>query len=107
MKTTFLALTALACVATVDAQDFPIKKMSTSTWVVDYEPFWSPDGKEIVLVSSRHGGMKVHVMSTERQSRERYAAADLRAGHAPAWSPDIRFNTSRFRRLLPFENAGA
>jgi hypothetical protein len=57
-----LAIFALVIIGSVGADDFPIKKFSSFTWVVDYEPFWSPDSRQIVLVSSRHGGMKVHVM---------------------------------------------
>ena len=74
--------------------DFPIRRFSSFTWVVDYEPFWSPDSKQIVLVSSRHGGMKVHVMDAKSESH----GSDMRqltTGDAeddsPAWSPDGRF----------------
>jgi Tol biopolymer transport system component len=73
------------------ADDFPIKKFASFTWVVDYEPFWSPDGKRIVLVSSRHGGMKLHVISTDSSSH----GSDMRQltfgndeDDTPAWSPD-------------------
>ena len=50
------------------ADDFPIKKLSPVTYVVDYEASWSPDSRQIVLVSSRHGGMKVHVMNADSAS---------------------------------------
>jgi hypothetical protein len=53
-----LAIFGLVIIAGARADDFPIKKFSSFTWVVDYEPFWSPDSRQIVLVSSRHGGMK-------------------------------------------------
>ena len=73
------------------ADDFPIKKLSPFTWVVDYEASWSPDSRQIVLISSRHGGMKVHVMNADSASR----GSDMRQltfgsdeDDTPAWSPD-------------------
>jgi Tol biopolymer transport system component len=86
-----LSILVLAMIAGVRADDFPIKKFSSFTWVVDYEPFWSPDSRQIVLVSSRHGGMKVHVMNADSASH----GSDMRQltfgsdeDDAPAWSPD-------------------
>src|SRR5215472_11737892 len=86
-----LATVALAIVAGAHGADFPIKKFSSFTWVVDYEPFWSPDSRQIVLVSSRHGGMKVHVIDANSASH----GSDMRQltfgsdeDDAPAWSPD-------------------
>jgi TolB protein len=73
------------------ADDFPLKQIKTFTYVVDYEPFWSPDGKQIVLISSRHGGMKVHVMdasSVSHGSDMRQLTTDEAEDDAPAWSPD-------------------
>src|SRR5260370_36317506 len=54
------ALFALLCVNAVPgmADDFPLKRLKPLTYGVDYDPFWSPDGPQIVLISSRHGGMK-------------------------------------------------
>jgi TolB protein len=73
------------------ADDFPLKQIKTFTYVVDYEPFWSPDGKQIALISSRHGGMKVHVMDASSEGH----GSDMRQitfGDAeddtPAWSPN-------------------
>src|SRR6266481_8896796 len=78
-------------IASARADDFPIKKLSHFTWVVDYEPFWSPDSRQIVLVSSRHGGLKVHVMNADSASH----GSDMRQltfgseeDDTPAWSPD-------------------
>ncbi|MGH8100807.1 MAG: hypothetical protein ACREIW_05885, partial [Chthoniobacterales bacterium] len=62
------ALSIFAAALTTSAVvggDFPLKKFASFTWVVDYEPFWSPDSRQIVLVSSRHGGMKVHVLEAD------------------------------------------
>jgi TolB protein len=73
------------------ADNFPIKKFSAFTWVVDYEAAWSPDSRQIVLISSRHGGMKVHVMNADGASH----GSDMRQltfgsdeDDSPAWSPD-------------------
>ena len=73
------------------ADDFPLKRMKSFTWVVDYEPFWSPDGRQIVLISSRHGGMKVHVVdanSASNGSDMRQLTTGDAEDDAPAWSPD-------------------
>jgi TolB protein len=92
-STNGFALLALLCSNALPAlaDDFPLKQLKLLTYVVDYEPFWSPDGKQIVLISSRHGGMKVHVMDASSLSH----GSDMRqltTGEAeddtPAWSPD-------------------
>ncbi|MDP9186252.1 MAG: hypothetical protein M3O72_02695 [Verrucomicrobiota bacterium] len=73
------------------ADDFPLKQIKTFTYVVDYEPFWSPDGKQITLISSRHGGMKVHVMdasSVNHGSDMRQLTTGDAEDDTPAWSPD-------------------
>ena len=75
----------------LSAQDFPLKQIKTFTYVIDYEPFWSPDSKQIVLISSRHGGMKVHVMgasSVSHGSDMRQLTTGDAEDDAPAWSPD-------------------
>src|SRR5215467_3433611 len=82
-----------AFIASSYADDFPIKKFSPFTYVVDYEASWSPDSRQIVLVSSRHGGMKVHLMNADSASH----GSDMRQltfgsdeDDSPAWSPDGR-----------------
>ncbi|HZD09474.1 MAG TPA: hypothetical protein VE176_14550, partial [Candidatus Limnocylindrales bacterium] len=86
-----LSVLASAIITGARADDFPIKKLSHFTWVVDYEPFWSPDSRQIVLISSRHGGMKVHVINADSASR----GSDMRQltfgseeDDTPAWSSD-------------------
>jgi Tol biopolymer transport system component len=86
-----LSIFAPAIIAGAHADDFPIKKLSPFTWVVDYEASWSPDSRQIVLVSSRHGGMKVHVMnadSARNGSDMRQLTFGSDEDDTPAWSPD-------------------
>jgi TolB protein len=77
--------------STAHSQNYPLKRLPSFTYLVDYEASWSPDGTHIVLISSRHGGLKVHVL----------AASDTSGGNdmhqlttgpdeddAPVWSPD-------------------
>ena len=73
------------------ADDFPLKSVKPFTYVVDYEQFWSPDSKQIVLISSRHGGMKVHVIdasSVNHGSDMRQLTTGDAEDDTPAWSPD-------------------
>jgi TolB protein len=73
------------------AADLPIKKFAPFTWVVDYEASWSPDSRYIVLISSRHGELKVHVMnadSTTSGSDMRQLTFGTAEDDSPAWSPD-------------------
>src|SRR5262249_37830659 len=72
------------------AEDFPIKKFPSFTWVVDFEASWSPDSGEIVM-SCRVEGMKVHVINADSSSH----GSDMRQltfgsdeDDSPAWSPD-------------------
>jgi Tol biopolymer transport system component len=63
-----LALSIFAAALTTSAaaaDGFPLKKLASFTFLVDYEPFWSPDSRQIVVVSNRHGGMKLHVMNAD------------------------------------------
>jgi len=89
----FGAVFALFCLSAVSAMadDFPLKRLKPLTYVVDYEAFWSPDGRQIVLISSRHGGMKVHVMDASgvnHGSDMRQLTTGEAEDDTPAWSPD-------------------
>jgi Tol biopolymer transport system component len=75
----------------VVAEEFPLKTVTPLTYLVDYEPFWSPDGRYIVLISSRHGGMKVHVLDADdlsHGSKMLQLTTDQAEDDSPAWSPD-------------------
>ena len=93
LKPVGMAFSLCALAALGAAQDFPLKRVPLRTYVVDYEASWSPDGRRIVLISSRHGGMKVHILEASDASN----GSDMRqitSGDAeddsPAWSPDGR-----------------
>jgi TolB protein len=90
---TFLVAALLSLVGApgLNAEDLPLKSVKPFTYVVDYEAFWSPDGRQIVLISSRHGGMKVHVMdasSVNHGSDLRQLTTGDAEDDSPAWSPD-------------------
>src|SRR5215467_11883111 len=73
------------------AQDFPLKRLPLLTYVIDYEASWSPDGKKIVLISNRHGGMKVHVMDATADgngSNMKQLTTGPDEDDSPVWSPD-------------------
>jgi TolB protein len=93
--TKFLAITFFLSVvpALAIADDFPLKKVSQLTRLVDYEASWSPDSRFIVLISNRHGGLKVHVLdaSSEEGGRDmRQVTSGPDEDDSPAWSPDGR-----------------
>jgi hypothetical protein len=63
------------------------------THVMDYEASWSPDGHYIVLISNRHGGMKVHILDVNGDgngSDMRQITTGPNEDDSPAWSPDGR-----------------
>ncbi|MBS1718224.1 MAG: PD40 domain-containing protein [Armatimonadetes bacterium] len=71
---------------------YPIKGAPLVTYTIDYEPFWSPDGKRIALISSRHGGLKLHVLNLSDAPDNAWKMKQLTFGDteedSPAWSPD-------------------
>lgn len=78
---------------TAVSDDFPLKHTMLFTYVVDYEAAWSPDGRQIVLISSRHGGLKVHIMDAASESHGsdmKQVTSGADEDDSPAWSPDGR-----------------
>jgi dipeptidyl aminopeptidase/acylaminoacyl peptidase len=72
-------------------QDYPLRRIPQLTWLVDHEASWSPDSRKIVLISNRHGGMKVHVIdadSTNGGSDIRQISTGPDEDDSPSWSPD-------------------
>lgn len=75
------------------AQQFPLTRVQALTYLVDYEANWSPDGHQIVLISNRHGGMKVHILdagSDGNGSDMRQVTFGKDEDDSPAWSPNGR-----------------
>jgi TolB protein len=91
----WLTLVVVVCATPVfaTAQDFPLKKVPPLTYLVDYEASWSADGRKIVLISSRHGGLKVHALDANdggNGSDMKQITTGADEDDSPAWSPDGR-----------------
>jgi TolB protein len=74
-------------------EDFPLKRVPQLTYLVDYEASWSPDGRQIVLISNRHGGMKIHILDSRSEgggSDMKQITSGPNEDDSPAWSPDGR-----------------
>jgi len=93
MKWLAIAALMIATWTVSAAQDSPLKRLPLLTYVIDYEASWSPDGKKIVLISSRHGGLKVHVLDATEGS-DGSSMKQITSGSdeddSPSWSPDGR-----------------
>jgi hypothetical protein len=60
-----LSIFALAIIGSAGANEFPIKKLSSFTWLVDYKSFWSPDGTKI-MCARRLGDMNVVIFAAPK-----------------------------------------
>jgi Tol biopolymer transport system component len=63
----------------------------------DFDPAWSPDGKQIVFRSQRTGSSQIYVMKADGTD-QRNISRTLEDNWGPAWSPDgawIAFNSAR------------
>ncbi len=72
---------------------YPVHGATLLTYVIDYEPYWAPDGKKIALISSRHGGLKLHVFELgggedESGSSMKQLTFGKSEEDSPAWSPN-------------------
>ncbi len=91
MRWLTLAIVTCTTWALAAVQDFPLKRLPLFTYVIDYEASWAPDGKKIVLISSRHGGLKVHVLDATEGgdgSSMKQITRGSDEDDSPAWSPD-------------------
>ncbi len=57
------------------------------TRTVDYEPFWSADGRRIALISNRTGAFNVYTMDADGRNVQRITAGPG-PDDTPSWSTD-------------------
>jgi hypothetical protein len=72
------------------AQDSPLKRLPLLTYGVDYEAWWSADGRKTVLIFSRHGRLKVHVLDATGGgdgSNMGQLTSGADEDDSPVWSP--------------------
>jgi Tol biopolymer transport system component len=54
----------------------------------EFQPAWSPDGKQIAFESSRDGNVEVYTMTASGRKQRRLTRRPLGSDGEPAWSPD-------------------
>ncbi len=88
------------------AQPFMVPKLReslnvrqlTTNYYADYEPAWSPDGKQIAFASGRDGDSEIFVMDADGTNVRQLTTINASDVY-PAWSPDgkqIAFRSSRY-----------
>ena len=86
-----LALVACAApVAAVRGVDGTQGHAKMVTWTVDGEPWFSPDGSHVAIISSRRGGMNIYTLDLAHADHGNAAVQLTTNGDddTPAWSPD-------------------
>ncbi|MEW5915521.1 MAG: hypothetical protein AB1762_03915, partial [Gemmatimonadota bacterium] len=64
---------------------------------LNINPSWSPDGRQLVFESRRHGGVVLYVINADGSGERRLTWTNAEDTH-PAWSPDgsrIVFDSNR------------
>src|SRR4029453_10199119 len=65
---------------------------------LNINPSWSPDGRQLVFESARHGNTTLYVINTDGTGERRLTFTGYGDDTHPAWSPDgrtILFDSSR------------
>ena len=102
-----LGCSCLGIIFCVAAGFMGIKLAMTRSLASDsnYEPAWSPDGKQIAFFSQRDGGCDIYLMQSDgtnvvRLTNAFFSFTILSRNQSPAWSPDnqqIAFVSNRAR----------
>jgi Tol biopolymer transport system component len=66
------------------------RRRLTTARAADDDPEWSPDGRQIVFSSERHGNWELYVMEADGARQRRLTRTSKADEYAPSWSPDGR-----------------
>src|SRR5438093_272252 len=81
-----LAFSAEGDVYAVDADGTGLTRLTTDP-ADDFDPTWSPDGRQIAFRTTRDGNDEIYVMDADG-SHQRNLTNDPADDWSPAWSPD-------------------